>query len=185
MARGGGRRGGRGAHEATGAAAATIYPGSVTSPAADLLPVADLRAFLAGSWSLERTIEDRGNDQRGTVRGTAEFVADGSGIRWIEHGTVQLAGYVGEASRELEIVPDPVGDGWLVRFDDGRPFHPLDLRSGSCDAVHPCRADRYVGQVRATSSASFEVDWQVTGPAKDQRIRTRYARLRPDEGRSR
>ncbi|ADB50931.1 DUF6314 family protein [Conexibacter woesei] len=165
--------------------------------------VADLPAFLTGRWTLERTIDDRRAGRRGRASGEARFEpldagagasgvgasgvgasgAASGGLRWIEHGTVQIGDFAGEFSRELAIVPD--GDAWLVRFDDGRPFHPLDLREGRCLVDHPCGADAYAGALRAFETPAgpagpagpeLEVDWRVTGPAKDQRIVTRYRR---------
>ncbi|WP_320670238.1 DUF6314 family protein [Patulibacter defluvii] len=152
-------------------------PASAADRAPAPLPVADLPAFLLGRWRLERTIEDRRRDERGEVSGTAEFVRDGDAIAWRERATVRLGGYAGDATRTLAIVPD--GDAWLVRFDDGRPFHPLDLRSGACVVDHPCRADRYGGRLWVPDGDALAVDWRVTGPEKDQRIRSRYRRQPP------
>ena len=74
----------------------------------------------------------------------------------------------------LRIVPD--GAGWLVRFADGRPFHPLDLREGGCAVAHPCGEDRYEGEYRVAGPDELEVRWRLRGPAKDGRIASRYRR---------
>lgn len=149
-----------------------------------LLPVADLLAFLAGRWTFERSIDDRRAGRRGRAAGEARFEPIGGGagagaggaggLRWTEHGRVVIGDFEGEFSRELAIVPD--GDAWLVRFDDGRPFHPLDLRTGRCVVDHPCGADAYAGELRVLAGPELVVEWEVRGPAKAQRIVTRYGR---------
>ncbi|MCK9248236.1 MAG: DUF6314 family protein [Solirubrobacteraceae bacterium] len=138
------------------------------------VPVPDPLRFLPGSWSLDRTIEDHAAGRTGTVDGRARFVPDGDGLRWIEEGTLRLGGYVGDGAREMRVRPD--GATWAVDFDDGRPFHPLDLRTGSCAVEHPCRADLYRGELRATGPDELRVTWRIGGPAKDLTITTVYRR---------
>jgi hypothetical protein len=121
-------------------------------------------------------------------------------LTWDERGRMRWRGNDLEAFRRLELVrdaaPDGGGgeggggggegggvrgagehaDGWEVRFDDGRPFHALDLSSGVCSAVHPCGEDHYEGEYRILGEDAFEVRWQVRGPRKDQWILSRYRR---------
>ena len=132
----------------------------------------DLVRFLAGRWTVERTL--RWGDETGDFTGTAEFRPDGDGLVWDEEGRLRWQRYDGRARRRLLVVP--AGDGWEVRFDDGRPFHPLDLRTGAASAVHPCGEDRYEGDYRVVGDDELHVRWRVVGPAKDQDIRSRYRR---------
>lgn len=137
----------------------------------------DLAAYLAGRWSVERTLRD--GDARGAFAGTAEFSratrADGGApVVWDEAGELRLAGYHGPARRRLLLVA--VGEAWEVRFDDDRPFHPLDLRDGASLAVHDCGEDRYEGEYVIRGRDAFDVVWRVRGPAKDQEIVSRYRR---------
>ena len=110
----------------------------------------------------------------GTFAGEAVFAPEGDGLLWREQGRLRLGAYDGPATRTLRIVPD--GTGWLVRFADGRPFHPLDLREGTCAVAHPCGEDRYEGVYRVSGPDELEVRWCVRGPAKDGVIETRYRR---------
>ena len=84
-----------------------------------------------------------------------------------------------EVTRELLITPDD-DDGasgtWTVRFADRRPFHPW---TPGLEVVHPCRADTYRGLVLVDRDATrLRTLWDVTGPAKDQRLLTRCLRSR-------
>jgi hypothetical protein len=157
-----------------------------------LEPVVDLVAFLTGGWTVERTVRD--GDEQGAFSGRASFragadidadagagVDDGAGsaagdsaLVWDETGELRLGRYVGPARRRLLLVG--AGDAWEVRFDDGRPFHPLDLRGGRCAAAHDCGEDRYEGEYRVLGRAAFETRWRVRGPTIDQEIVSRYRR---------
>ena len=63
---------------------------------------------------------------------------------------------------------------WWVCFADGRPFHPW--RSG--EFVHPCADDLYRGRLSLDPAEPdlFELVWEVTGPAKRQRLVSRLRR---------
>jgi hypothetical protein len=64
----------------------------------------------------------------------------------------------------------------MVRFDDGRPFHPLVLRAARVAVAHACGEDAYEGAYVVLGPDAFDVTWRVRGPAKDQRIESRYRR---------
>lgn len=131
-----------------------------------------LVSFLTGSWDVVRDL--RHGDERGGFAGTATFSREGDGLAWVETGELRLESYVGPATRRLAIVP--FAGTWEVRFDDGRPFHPLDLERGRCDAVHHCGPDLYEGEYVVLGDGALDVTWRVTGPAKDQEIVSRYRR---------
>ena len=87
----------------------------------------DLRGFLLGRWSVQRAI----NGDGGAFAGLATFAADGAGaLSWHELGRLRLGLYRGEARRRYRIEPEGE-ERWTVRFEDGRSFHPLDLRGGT------------------------------------------------------
>jgi hypothetical protein len=157
------------------------------------VPVDDPRTFLPGVWAIDRDVHDRLSGQDGTYTGEATFALDGPGLSWVERGTLTMGGHVGRATRTMAVVPvgpvppdvaDGAGEGgaarsaprWEVRFDDGRPFHPLDLSSGSCPVDHPCGEDHYAGWVRVEHPGLLVVSWRVVGPRKDHTIVTRYSR---------
>lgn len=66
-----------------------------------------------------------------------------------------------------------------MRFDDGRPFHPLDLRAGRADVEHLCGSDTYRGTYVVAGAEAFSTRWRVTGPGRDDAIVTAYRKLRP------
>ncbi|WP_022928917.1 DUF6314 family protein [Patulibacter americanus] len=142
------------------------------------IAVDDPRAFLPGTWQIDREVHDALAGTDGRYVGTATFALDGDGLSWVERGTLQLGGFEGTATRTMAVVPGPDGaEGrWEVRFDDGRPFHPLDLRAGACPVDHPCGEDHYAGWVRVEGPGLLVVSWRVTGPRKDHTILTRYTR---------
>ncbi|MDX8151685.1 DUF6314 family protein [Patulibacter brassicae] len=156
-----------------------------------LLAVPDLPAFLLGAWTIEREIDDRLAGRRGTLRGTATFRPRGARLEWLERGTLRIGDLETAATRRLWIVPadedvgrpSPAGappsravGRWEVRFEDGRPFHPLDLRDGGCAVDHPCRADHYAGSYAVLDRDAFRARWRVVGPRKDQLISSLYRR---------
>ena len=136
--------------------------------------------FLSGEWDLARRISDHRTGQVGTFRGTASYrpsAESGSGrtLAYTESGELRLGGRRGPASRSLLVVD--AGDGTAdIRFADGREFYRLDLRSGTCAAEHPCRADLYNVTVTRLSPDCYAETWRVTGPAKDYELRTTYTR---------
>jgi hypothetical protein len=134
--------------------------------------IADLRTFLEGRWSVDRDLVDR--ERHGRFEGLATFTRAGDGLVWDEVGEIDLDGHRGPARRRLEV--QPAHGDWEVRFDDGRPFHALDLSTGRCVAEHDCGEDRYEGAFQVHGSDAFDVVWHVRGPAKAQRIVSRYRR---------
>jgi hypothetical protein len=87
---------------------------------------------------------------------------------------MRFGGYDGPAARQLTIVR--ARDGWTVEFDDGRPFHPLDLAAGACAVEHRCGDDLYAGEYRLLDRDALDVRWRVAGPRKDLEIHTAYRR---------
>jgi hypothetical protein len=140
----------------------------------------DLDAFLAGTWTVDRTVRDASGGRDAAFTGVAEFAREGGSVAWRETGRLRLDRYDGPASRELALVH---GDGgWEVRFADGRPFHPLDLSGGRWTCEHACGRDLYAGEFDVLGPDELEVRWRVRGPAKDQEIVSRYRRRRPPVG---
>jgi hypothetical protein len=124
-------------------------------------------AYLAGRWTVQRRLTDLASGVEGRFEGIAEFAADGT---WTETGWLRFGAYDGEARRVLRIV-----DG-EVQFEDGRPFHPLDLTRGACAVEHLCGDDRYAGEYAVLGPDELHVVWFVTGPRKRQHIESVYRR---------
>jgi hypothetical protein len=133
----------------------------------------DLAEFLPGTWRVDRDLEDAALGS-GRFRGSARFTAAGDGLEWVEQGRLTLGRYDGPARRTLRLVRDD--HGWDVRFPDGRPFHRLDLRGDRCAFDHPCGAARDAGEFTVRGPDAFEIGWEVSGPAKAQRLTGRYVR---------
>ena len=136
--------------------------------------------YLTGDWDVVREIADHRAGQAGEFRGRASFRlatnSPGSAVLdFAEQGELRFGGHRGPASRSLRYHGRADG-GADVRFPDGRAFFRLDLRTGSCRAVHPCRADRYAVTVTWLSPDCFTEIWRVTGPEKDYDMTTVYTR---------
>jgi hypothetical protein len=129
---------------------------------------------LLGTWALTRVVEDRRTGEQRAVAGTAVLAAEGADrVRWSEAGTMTWPGHAVSVQRTLFVVR--VGDGWHVRFEDGRPFHPWSV---GATVDHPCEPDHYRGLIEVTGApvVSWHVTWDATGPEKDYRMRSTYAR---------
>lgn len=138
---------------------------------------------LLGVWQLERRLVDR-PDGFGRVTGWLELTLVGGVVHWLELGELQWGGQTYEVTRELHIIRSDIrsnirsdGDGWDVRFTDGRLFHPWQPGE---QVEHPCGKDLYRGLIAVDESLTrLRVLWDVLGPLKNQRIVTR-CRRRPD-----
>ena len=136
--------------------------------------VSDTLAFAAGHWRIERVLADHRSGTQGRFTGSAtlsEPVPSQPDEPWpalcyLETGELHFGTHSGPATRTLRYQGRP--DGTVdVRFADGRLFYRLDLRSGRCEAVHQCRADRYEITYLALSEDALEELWRVHGPSKD------------------
>jgi hypothetical protein len=138
--------------------------------------VDDLAAFLEGEWSVTRELVPVRGTGAGSFEGTATVArtATPGELLYEEHGTARLGDHVGSAMRRLRF--EVQGPRAVVRFDDGRYFHDLDLREGSWHADHPCGEDLYCGRFTVTGSAAWEQHWTVTGPTEAYHLRTRLVR---------
>ena len=139
------------------------------------LPIADLRGFLEGGWSLVRLIDDRRAGQRGSFEGRVDFVRDGGALWYRETGEMRLGDFRGRATRAYRF-DFPARHAARVHFDDGRFFHDLDLRGGRAAVLHLCGEDRYHGAFRVTGQDAWEVGWEIQGPRKDLRLEARLTR---------
>lgn len=147
---------------------------------AALYPVADLRAYLDGAWTVDRTLHDRRTGQRGHFEGRGIFApGDGDFLAYEEQGCLELGGFETLAHQSyLYAFPAPQRGPHLaeVRFADGRAFHTLDLSDGLWEAEHLCERDFYRGRFRAEGLQRWSVLWTVTGPRKDQVLESYFTR---------
>ena len=139
------------------------------------LPVTDLRAYLRGTWRLERRILDRLRGERAFLAGEAMFCGEGDELAYRETGTLALDGQAFEFSRAYRY-RFPEAHSAEVRFADGSLFHALDFSAGAWAADHACEPDLYRGRFRVLTPDLWLAAWWVAGPRKDQVLSSRYRR---------
>ncbi len=149
--------------------------GVSASGARDRLGIAELRAFLLGAWRLTRTMADRRAGQTGRLDGETVLALDGKGLVYWERGLLRLGAYEGAVTRVYRYRFTTPGRA-EVAFEDGRPFHALDLSDGRCSVQHRCRDDLYRGAFEVEGQDLWTVFWRVSGPRKDQVLYGRHAR---------
>jgi len=133
----------------------------------------DLRAYLLGSWSVDRTMLDRAAGTGGTFGGVVRFTGtDDGGLRFREEGTVAWdpggpAPHTGPASREYLLRPSGTPAAMDMFFPDGRPFHRIGFGRRDSNDSHWCDPDTYRVSYTAVGPDEFRYRWDVTGPNKD------------------
>lgn len=141
-------------------------------------PVEDLLGYLEGRWTIDRTLEDHGTDQYGRFAGELRCRReDTRSMLLSEHGELDWGGMRRAAFRATRLV---IGDeAWAgeMSFADGRRFHRLDLRTGSCAAVHPCAPDTYEGVFDVAGPDDWSYAWHVSGPGKNLRLTSKLRRI--------
>ncbi len=134
-----------------------------------------MKAFLRGDWRLTRTLEDRRADQRGRLDGQVVFAPAGAGLVYRERGVLRLGAFTGPTERVYRY-GFPAPGRAEVAFEDGHPFHDLDLSHGRWSVAHRCRDDLYRGSFEVAGRDRWTVVWHVSGPRKDQVLCGRYDR---------
>ncbi|MGT2463498.1 DUF6314 family protein [Sinomonas atrocyanea] len=141
-------------------------------------PVPDLRAYLLGSWAVERELVDRASGARGSFAGTVAFEpTDDGGLRQRERGSVRWGAHEGPAEREYLWRPGAHAGTMDVFFPDGRPFHAVDLTGSADDGAHWCSPDDYRVHYEAVGPDELRYAWDVRGPAKDLLLTSVLRRL--------
>ncbi|WP_427133709.1 DUF6314 family protein [Pseudarthrobacter sp. S9] len=156
-------------------------------------PVADsdfeLRAYLLGSWSVERTLLDRTSGTRGTFTGVVRYSAldDDGGLSFHEEGTVRLTSldgdpFTGPASRHYVLHSAESPDAMDVTFPDGRAFHRMSFTQNASQDQHWCDPDTYRVTYTLRGPDEFSYAWDVRGPKKVQLLESVLRRLDPRSG---
>lgn len=127
-------------------------------------------ANLAGSWRTRRAIH-HADGARMRFDGVSEWERDGNFLRCVETGTLWQGSTKFEARRET--LWRATGTAIEVSFADGRPFHMID----GPEAHHDCPPDDYRLSYDFGAWPKWSVRWRVTGPRKNYRALTRYARV--------
>jgi hypothetical protein len=140
-------------------------------------PVSDLFSYLAGSWQVERRIDDHKLNQSGSLEGIAEFILRENGLEYREAGELRMGNYSGMAERRLDFRRTDRMSAADIRFADGRAFYILDLQDGTWSTIHECDPDLYRVCTQATGPGSWHQHWTIEGPRKQQEILTNYYRV--------
>lgn len=129
----------------------------------------------AGSWSLERQIDDRHSGHEGRFEGRAVLTPDGDGLIYDEAGTLRLGSGPSMTAERRYLWRFGVG-GVEVRFADGAAFHRFVPMGAGAGTDHPCGADYYRVRYDFNRWPDWEAVWTVSGPRKDYTSYSRYAR---------
>lgn len=129
-----------------------------------------------GDWVLTRIISDRRSGAEGHLDGQANFnlQADDTYL-YHEEGKLKYAGQAPMAATR-KYIWKAVADGIDVLFEDGRPFHKIELTKLMPDANHHCDPDLYHVSYDFTSWPKWRAAWRVVGPKKDYRMLSSYSR---------
>lgn len=146
---------------------------------------ADLAAWLAGCWTIDRLFRDRRLGFDGRFRGTGRFAPDGDGLRYEEAGILTFGDHSGPA-HQTHLYRFPKPGSALVFFSDGRPFHRLEPTGDVARPRHDCDPDLYRGRVAFWPPDGWTTIWRVLGPRKHlliaSRLRRAAAALPTEEG---
>lgn len=141
--------------------------------------VTDTLAFVCGDWQIRRSLDDHRTGVRGRFTGTASFApvpGQPGTLRYREQGELRFGQHAGPAWRELLWLAAPAGAA-DVRFADGRPFYPADLRTGRWQAEHHCGTDLYQVSYHVLDAGLLMEQWRAHGPGKDYLSITTLVRI--------
>jgi hypothetical protein len=127
---------------------------------------------LLGQWELTRQVHDERAGLSGSAAGQLTLRAEGDQIAWHEEGTLLWNGSSLPFSRAYFLRRND--DEWWLYFPGGGPFHAW--RPGKW-VHHPCSEDTYDGLITVKGLEEWDTQWDVRGPATDQRITTQLSRL--------
>ena len=132
-----------------------------------------LQAF-AGSWEIDRDIEDVRDRRIGRFTGVATFTPDRDGLRYREEGRLVL-GDAPPMTATRDYLWRDAGSGTIeVRFGDGRLFHCFVADEPAPAAEHDCPPDRYRVRYDFGRWPRWRAEWRVTGPRKDYGLVSRF-----------
>ncbi len=138
----------------------------------------EIHEFL-GRWTVLREIQDEFSGNRGRLEGQALVRADEDDpekMVYEESGTLEMESAPPlSATRKYLWTLSPAPQVIQVHFEDGRPFHQIDLNCTMPFDTHFCPPDMYDVTFDLRYWPAWKVEWHVRGPKKDYRLWTRYA----------
>lgn len=142
-----------------------------------MIELPDMADF-AGSWHIQRTIEDRLSDKSFSHNGTASLVAGGfeGGMIYREVGELGFGDSEGALEATHLFLWKPHPRGIEIFLQDGKLFHLMQMDRLMPDSEHFNTPDMYYIIYDFSQWPSWGVQWRVRGPAKDFRMNTTYSR---------
>ena len=135
-----------------------------------------LQDFL-GEWEITKSIQDNTGQSSGNFSGMARFTNhdDGTAL-YHEIGTLELIkGQSMKAERRYRWLQETNGQ-ITVQFQDGRPFHSIDVNETNPIGHHSCDPDTYEVLYNFSDWPNWRSTWRVTGPRKDYIMQSRFQR---------
>lgn len=128
----------------------------------------------SGDWQLSRRIEHV-NEPSADFSGKAVLNRVKGGYWYREDGQLQIEGHASfTAERRYMWVDD--GARVKVLFEDGRPFHHIDLSHDQPSDIHHCDPDIYDVRYDFAGWPQWCCVWRVSGPRKDYVMTSVYMR---------
>ena len=127
----------------------------------------------AGTWALQRRIEDRKQGQVLLGQGQAVLQWQGAQLIYDEELVLELPG--GPISGTRRYLWQARGRGIDVLFADGRFFHHITLGAGASADTHHCDPDLYRGSYGFSDWPVWTACWQVSGPRKDYVMQSTFS----------
>lgn len=129
-----------------------------------------------GGWRIERRIRhDAGGEA--AFEGVAWLKPDGVGLAWREEGTLRMEGRPPLAATRRLLWRAEAPGVVAVLFEDGRPFHRIDLHEPRPADTHPCGRDLYRVAYDFTAWPRWTAAWRVDGPRHAYALVSRHAPL--------
>ncbi len=125
-----------------------------------------LAAFDAGDYAM-RQLQAPFTDE--AKRTNAGFAPEGQGLVYRGRLVLLFGAFTGLAER-IYRYSFPVPGRAEVSFEDGRPFHTLDLSHGRWSVAHCCCDDLYRGSFEIEGRDYWTMVWRVSGPFKDHML---------------
>ena len=131
----------------------------------------------SGEWELTKEIQDYTGQSSGKFSGAARFTNhDDHTALYHEGGTLELTtGQSMRAERRYRWLQESNGKV-AVLFEDGRPFHLVDLNESSPSGHHFCDPDTYQVEYDFSDWPNWKSTWRVTGPRKDYIMHSEFRR---------
>ncbi|MDJ1014917.1 MAG: DUF6314 family protein [Paracoccaceae bacterium] len=130
---------------------------------------------LAGAWTIARVIRHAdGNENR--FDGTARFTWSGPRLIEDEEGFLTVSDGRPPVRATRRYIWAQEGARLEVMFHDMRPFHTVPLGTARPETTFLCPPDRYEVSYDFSRFPDWSSEWRVTGPRKDYRMVTSFAR---------